>query len=324
MKHELAQLQKLTGMRLRQQRNSMMLCGFYRGFAMVTNLNSKARSYDVVVWASRPGADMTQEVNGWLQDYAAGHPACTGGGYNGQILVAHMAIDKKRDITAQNLLAFYNDASGWLAANGMVSACESCGSADGEIYALAGRIHLVCPRCLESMTAQAKADQKSIPGNLPAGIVGALLFSLAGVALWVLVNRLGYIAAICGLVLMVCTFKGYEVFGKKLDMTGIVACILVAVFMGFVSQYICIGMDIYEAFHYDFEITIIDALRAVPSFMLDPSLGLMSAYAPDLIMGYLFMALGSFSFIRNAIVAQKHGGFYVEKLADRSAGAAVR
>ena len=29
----------------------MMLCGFYRGFAMVTNLNSKARSYDVVFCA---------------------------------------------------------------------------------------------------------------------------------------------------------------------------------------------------------------------------------------------------------------------------------
>ena len=45
-------------------------------------------------------------------------------------------------------------------------------------------------------------------------------------------RQLGYIAAICGLVLMVCSFKGYEKFGKKLDMAGIAASVLVAVFIG--------------------------------------------------------------------------------------------
>ena len=320
MKHELVQLQKSTGMKLVRRGNSMMLCGYYRGLATVTNLNSRARCYDVVIWASRPGSDAAPEVNRWLAEYAQSNPACTGGSASGQMLVAHIAIQKKRDATAQALLAFYNDATGWLTANGMTSSCESCGAGDGAIYNLQGRLHVICPRCLEGMTAQAKADQAAAPGNLAAGIVGALLFSLVGVALWVLVNRLGYIAAICGLVLMVCTFKGYEFFGKKMDMTGIVVCILVALFMGLVSQYICIGMDIYDAFRYDFDITIMDALRAVPSFMLDPELELMGAYAPDLLMGYLFMAAGSFSFIRNAVIAQRHGGCYVEKLADRAPG----
>jgi hypothetical protein len=321
MKHELVQLQNLTGMRVVRRGNSMMLCGYYRGFATVTNLNSRARCYDVVIWASRPGADMAPQMNQWLAEYAQRNPACTGGNAANQMLVGHIAINKKRDITAQSLLAFYNDATGWLSANGMVSSCESCGSGESAIYNLGGRLHVICPRCLEEMTAQAKAEQTATPGNLPAGVVGALLFSLAGVALWVLVNRLGYVAAICGLVLMVCTFKGYEFFGKKMDMAGIVVCILVALFMGFVSQYICIGMDIYDAFRYDYDITLMDALRSVPNFMLDPDLGLISAYAPDLLMGYLFMALGSFSFVRNAIIAQRHGGCYVEKLADRAPGA---
>ena len=64
MKHELVQARNATGMRLRGQNS--MLCGYYRGFAMVTNLNSKARCYDVVVWATRSGADMSQEANQWL------------------------------------------------------------------------------------------------------------------------------------------------------------------------------------------------------------------------------------------------------------------
>ena len=300
-------------MKVRRQGSTALLCGRYRGYAMVANLNSRARCYDVVVWASRPGGGMEGEAEEWLRSYAASHPACTGGSYNGQLLVAHIAISKRRDATAGDLLEFFDAAAGWLAAAGMTSCCEGCGAGDGELYALGGKIHLVCPRCLDAMTREARAGRDAVPGNLPAGIVGAFLFSLAGAALWVLVNRLGYIAAICGLVLMVLSFKGYETFGKKLDTAGIVASVLVAVFMVLASQYVCIGMDIYEAFRYDFEIGLMDALRAVPSFLADPELGLMGAYAPDLLMGLLFMAAGSFSFIRNAVTAQKYG-FQVTKL----------
>ena len=242
------------------------------------------------------------------------------GSYNGQLLVAQIAIDKKRDITAQSLLTFYNDVVGWLAANGMASCCESCGAPDAALFDMGGKLHAICPRCLEQMSQAARAEQKAVPGNLPAGIAGAILFSLAGVALWVLVNRLGYIAAICGLVLMVCAFKGYEKFSGKLDTPGIIICIIVAVCMGLVSQYVCIGLDIYEVFG-EYGVGLLDCMRAVPGFLFDPELNLLSDYLPDLLMGYAFMVLGSFSFVRNALAAQKHGGFLIEKLAERPGGA---
>ena len=35
---------------------------------------------------------------------------------------------------------------------------------------------------------------------------------------------------------------------KKLDLPGIIACVIVALLMGLVSQYICIGLDAYEVF----------------------------------------------------------------------------
>lgn len=315
MKHELVQARNATGMKLTGQNS--MLCGFYRGYGIVTNLNSKNRCYDVLVWASRPGEDVSAQVNRWLQEYLPQHPFCTAGGYGNQMVAVRIAIDKKRDITAQSLLTFYNDVTGWLAANGMVSACESCGAGDPSLYSLGGKLHAICPWCLEQMRQSAKADQKAAPGNLPAGIVGAILFSLAGVALWVLVNRLGYIAAICGLVLMVCAFKGYEKFSKKLDMPGIIACIVVAVFMGLVSQFICITLDAYEIFS-EYGLTLLECAEMVPYLLAEPEL--LSAYLPDLLLGYLFMAIGSFSFVRNAIAAQKYGGFQVECLAQRPAG----
>lgn len=317
MKHELIQLRDATGMQLREQ--NTMLCGYYRGFAMVTTLNSKNRCYDVVVWAARPGTDMIPQTNQWLADYAAQHPVCSGGSYNGMALITRIAIDKKRDVTAQSLLTFYNDVTGWMAANGMVPVCDHCGAPDTGLYHIGSGYNVICPRCLEQMTQTAKANQKATPGNLPAGIAGAILFSLAGVALWVLVNRLGYIAAICGLVLMVCTFKGYEKFSGKLDTPGILVCIVVAIFMGMVSQYVCVGLDIYEVFG-EYDVTLLECMQAVPNFLFDPELELLFDYLPDLLFGYLFMAVGSFSFVRNALAAQKHGGFLVEKLAQGPSG----
>ena len=46
--------------------------------------------------------------------------------------------------------------------------------------------------------------------NVPAGIVGAFLGSLIGVACAVLIGQLGYVASISGLVMAVCALKGYE------------------------------------------------------------------------------------------------------------------
>lgn len=352
MKHELVQARDATGMQLRGQNS--MLCGYYRGYAMMTTMNSKNRCYDVAVWASRPGEDMTSQVNQWLTGYAAGHPACLGGNYQmNRLLVVHIAMDKRpqvpvqspeelqktvndlletgstvtvrerarvtvrnrRDVIAQDLVAFYKEVSAFLSANGMVTVCDRCGRPeDTALYHISPGYNVICPQCLAEVGQFHRERQQAIPGNLPAGVVGAFLFSFIGVALWVLINRLGYVAAICGLVMMVCAFKGYEKFGKKLDVPGIVVSILVVVFMGLVSQYLCVGLDIYEAFA-DYGVTLMEAMRAVPAFLFDPELDLMSAYLPDLLMGYAFMALGSFSVVRNAIVAQRSGGTGAEMIA---------
>lgn len=49
--------------------------------------------------------------------------------------------------------------------------------------------------------------------NVIAGTVGAFLGSLIGVACIVLVNQLGYVSAICGAVMAVCSIKGYTMLG---------------------------------------------------------------------------------------------------------------
>lgn len=51
------------------------------------------------------------------------------------------------------------------------------------------------------------SDTAVVPENRLAGTVGALLFSLAGGVVYFLLYQVGYIAAISGLIGVICAFK---------------------------------------------------------------------------------------------------------------------
>jgi hypothetical protein len=126
--------------------------------------------------------------------------------------------------------------------------------------------------------------------NFIAGLVGAVLFSLAGVVIWFIIYQLGYIAGIAGIVTIVCAHKGYEIFGKVLSLKGLIAGIVVAVAMIYVAEYICLGYDVYVAFKEEYAISIFDALRSVPDFLLEEPV--RDAFFTDLMYGYGFSLLG--------------------------------
>ena len=51
--------------------------------------------------------------------------------------------------------------------------------------------------------------------NVLAGVVGAFLFSLVGGILWFVLYQIGYLAAVSGLVGVICAVKGYTFFANK-------------------------------------------------------------------------------------------------------------
>ncbi len=58
-------------------------------------------------------------------------------------------------------------------------------------------------------------ERKKPRDNVIAGIVGAFLGSLIGVACIVVINKLGYVSAISGVVMAVCAIKGYAMLGGQ-------------------------------------------------------------------------------------------------------------
>ena len=159
-------------------------------------------------------------------------------------------------------------------------------------------------------------DQSSeVKENVIAGIVGAFLFSLAGAAVYVLLNMVGYIASISGLVGAVCAVKGYSVFSKKESKKGIVIAAIISVLVIVLAWYFCMAYDLYDAYksfyeagETDFYYTFGEAVQVAPLFLTEPEIA--RAYLGDLALSLLFCLLGCGSYVFNKLrnANGKNGG----------------
>ena len=146
--------------------------------------------------------------------------------------------------------------------------------------------------------------------NKVAGTVGAFLFALAGGIVYFLLWQVGYIAAISGLVAVVCAFKGYEIFAKKESTYGIVISVVMAIIVIAIAWYLCLSQDVYNAYKewYDagevaFTSSYGEAVRGSYLFLAEPEIA--KEYIIDLVVSIAFCALGCISPVRNKIKRSK-------------------
>ncbi len=150
------------------------------------------------------------------------------------------------------------------------------------------------------MSGQEKKQKKE---NIVAGIVGALIGSLLGVLCIVILGQLGYVAALSGLVMAICTLKGYEMLGGKLSTKGIVISIVLMIVMTYVGNQldwtIIVMRELGTDFLYSFQLVpvLVDQLAIEPS-----------SYWGGLALVYVFAALGAVPTVRNVIKSQKNEG----------------
>jgi hypothetical protein len=141
--------------------------------------------------------------------------------------------------------------------------------------------------------------------NVLAGTVGAVLFSLVGGILWFVLYQIGYLAAISGLIGIICAIKGYTFFAKTKDESKLCLIIssIASVVVLAISWYLCVGYDIYlvhqewyETGETDYTLTYFESIRAIP-FYFTTQREVLFAYLKDLAIGLVFAALGVVSYL---------------------------
>lgn len=135
--------------------------------------------------------------------------------------------------------------------------------------------------------------------NVVAGIVGAAIGALIGAVCIILISQLGYIASISGLVLAVCTLKGYELLGGKLSGKGIAISILLMAVTPYLADRIDWAILIMQEWA-EYGIAFGEAFAVFPELLKDGTVE-MGSYVQNLLMIYGFAILGAFATLRNAL-----------------------
>ncbi len=137
------------------------------------------------------------------------------------------------------------------------------------------------------------------PENMPLGIVGALIGAILGGASIILLSEMGYVASLSGVILAFCTLKGYELLAKGLSKKGIIFCVLLMLVTPFVADLvgwaIVIQRDLPEL-----GAGLVEAMLLIP-VLIQEEVIVLSDYLINLGMIYLFVILGGFYIVKNAI-----------------------
>mgnify|MGYP001176946402 FL=1 len=125
--------------------------------------------------------------------------------------------------------------------------------------------------------------------NILLGVIGAILGSIPGLVVWLLLSKLGVIAAISGVVLIAGTLFGYNFFAKKISTFGFVFCTAVVLFMVYFATKLSWCIEIHSECK--------DILTFKECFSEFSSLLKLTAckgsFIRDLFMGYLITAISA-------------------------------
>lgn len=144
----------------------------------------------------------------------------------------------------------------------------------------------------------APAEVKA-PENVLLGLIGALVGAVLGGASIILLSQLGYIASISGFILAICTLKGYELLGKRLSKKGIVLCVILMIVTPFVADWIDWAIFLMKDYP-EYGLTLVDSCIMLGELMAEGYVD-MFEYVKNLGMIYLFVILGAFGTLKNAL-----------------------
>lgn len=245
---------------------SDIIFGYYKGYHIHLTENNEDQitiSCSVVRDAQGPDRDFLRDVKSF------GNQSVNGVSAKGFKVTAMAKGGMTKQKRSRYVVEAIDDLVDYFAANNFVDCCEQTGQTDGvEIYAVSGSPMILSPMAFEQIrTAMEDEQLAETSGQQPkenvfAGIVGALLGSLIGVALIVAISQLGYVVWISGLAMGVCTVKGYEFLAKRYSIKGAIICLVIVVGMTYFANELDWAVTIVR----NSDLDIFTAFQTLPSF----------------------------------------------------------
>lgn len=295
-----------TGLSYDQARN--ILYGMYRGFAFATPAQPGNVKYCMMLCCVTHDGAPLSDAEGKQIDKESNKLVrftnSTGG--IGRFMVK---LGKDERSTAQVLtdaLTYLTDA---FAERGYANTCEGCHQpVETAACAVGNGLRFLCPNCFEDVASnlneKAHLDEET-PENMAAGLVGALGGALLGGIVVLILGQLGYVASLSGLIAAVCALKGYELLAKKMSVKGaIIACVavLIMIYVGHRADWAIEIMKVFKS-EVGIDLDFFTAFRSVPEVVR--TVEASDEYSKNLLMVYLFAALGAVPTVIKSLKGQK-------------------
>lgn len=179
----------------------------------------------------------------------------------------------------------------YLKGRGFVPCCQFCGQeAESAAYDVGGEYMQLCPDCAgrlrQDITLAAKQKQKKRE-NIIGGIVGAFLGSVIGILCIVILGQMNRVAVLSGIVMAICTIKGYELLGGKLTKKGVAISVVMMIVMTYLGSCIDWGITIARELDTD----IFTGVELIPELL---AMGVIekASYIYNLVLLYVFTLVG--------------------------------
>lgn len=170
-----------------------------------------------------------------------------------------------------------------------VTACPFCGEPTLEPYVVTSE------QTNYNYTAP-QSHATFVSENIFTGTIGALIGALIGGLVIVLLGQVGLVASISGWILAICTLRGYLLLGRDMSKKGLLICLILIVITPYFANRLDWALAVLKVS--EGSLSVFDAYSMIPDLLKYGYIEKFT-YAMNLIMVYVFAALGGFSTIRS-------------------------
>ncbi len=172
----------------------------------------------------------------------------------------------------------------------------------------------ICSECQAKLKQEYDGivEKNTNEGNYFTGTIGALLGSLVGTALWLLVSYIGFYASIVGFVMAFLAQFGYRLFKGRIQ-KGMPVIIFLSVIFGILAAN---TIEIAIGLMQDPEIglTLMESLQIAPQAFYNTELFYVDKVWINVGLGLFFAFLGSWRTIKNLFNETKENYYQIEQI----------
>ncbi len=286
------QLAEAAGLRLNEEEGTMY--GTYSGYQMLVHpfvSGSRAYFYMLTVEIAAQARDSSltkQDCKIYKKEPSLAQ--------NQNLITMTLKSTSNQEKLRAVFLEELQNLTSYLRLKGYENCCQLCGKTgeDTSPCTISGFYAQLC---------SAQQESRAAGENVIGGIVGALLGTLIGVVCIIILSQLGYVAALSGVVMAVCTLKGYEMLGRKLSKKGIIISCILMIVMTYAGDRLDWAIVVARELAWD----VFTSYQAIPwllqEFIIEPSV-----YWGNLAMVYVFLLLGAVPTIISTLKNKKIQG----------------